>query len=541
MVNDSNSSRDFAKSFVGLMGLLFLFSCTFRTGERSLTGGHDPFRWEPARVILNQNKKFNIRLARIGDELFISSRDVARLYKFRRHWYRVSQRLSFEALDRQLEFWVGTSSVSLNGTIESLSHSPFLYRKDVYVPLSFLTGPKFSDFHAYHTSWISQSSYLVANLRPSVSSPRLYSYPDRTRVVFELAPWIEYRVWDQREGLLILSFPGGMVVSQESLEVEDGVIQKVLVRPNKRSVLVEFRLSADAAKPDIKLNASPRELVVEVFRKEENIDVRRQASKEDDDQKTYMAEKRKFPSWFSSGHGVQSPLELIVVDPGHGGHDSGAVGPNGTLEKNINLRFAKELAALLKREGRFKVLLTRKKDKFVPLAERTDFANKKKASLFISIHANASLSSKGHGFEVYFLSEKASDPHAAEVARRENAVVEMEGKPTEKRKILENLLWSLARNQFMNESSELSGLISRRIIKRVDIANRGVKQAGFYVLRGAQMPAILIETAFISNPEEEIRLNQKRFRSQVVDAIYSGVLDYERLKIGTSTAKAKKG
>jgi len=189
------------------------------------------------------------------------------------------------------------------------------------------------------------------------------------------------------------------------------------------------------------------------------------------------------------------------------------------------------LVDLLNAEGRFRVILTRSDDRFLTLQERSSIANKAKADLFISVHCNAALNAASNGFEIYFLSEKATDDEAAAVARRENAVIELEGLGGKARGKVEELLWALARNEHINESSTVAAHIARQADKRLGSLNRGVKQAGFYVLRGTAMPAVLVESAFITNPKEEGLLRSARYQQRIVDAVYAGLLDYEKRKI----------
>ena len=221
-------------------------------------------------------------------------------------------------------------------------------------------------------------------------------------------------------------------------------------------------------------------------------------------------------------------IRTVVIDPGHGGKDPGAIGPRGTEEKEIVLDVAKRLANLIKKRLQAKVILTRYDDTFVPLAVRTQIANEQKADLFISIHANASLSPKTKGFEVYFLSEKASDAEAEAVANMENSVIEME-EPSPKLNELTKILWSMTYNKFMNDSSLLCSLISKEVSSmRLGIENRKVKQAAFYVLRGTKMPAVLIELGFLSNKEEERKLRTRGFRKKITEAIYKGIFHYKK-------------
>jgi N-acetylmuramoyl-L-alanine amidase len=217
---------------------------------------------------------------------------------------------------------------------------------------------------------------------------------------------------------------------------------------------------------------------------------------------------------------------VIAIDAGHGGEDPGAVGPNGAKEKDINLSIVHRIKELLDKDDNFETVLTRKDDIFIPLAERTNIANENNADLFVSVHCNANFNRDVNGFEIYFLSEKATDSEAAATAALENAAIELEGKPTKKRAKLQEMLWSMTVNEYINDSSELCSFIASETPSRLKIPNRGVKQASFYVLRGAQMPAVLVESAFVSNYTEESKLNSNKFQTAVADSIYEGIVKY---------------
>jgi N-acetylmuramoyl-L-alanine amidase len=223
-------------------------------------------------------------------------------------------------------------------------------------------------------------------------------------------------------------------------------------------------------------------------------------------------------------------IKRIVIDPGHGGKDPGTVGIRGTEEKTINLLVAQALAQSLRDDGDYEVLLTRTDDTFIPLAERAALANRYNADLFISVHCNASLSPKLKGMEVYFLSERASDPHADAVARAENAPLALEGGSSRSQAKLQLLLRSLVKNVNINESSALGGMVDREVGQSLGENTLGVKQAAFYVLRGAEMPAVLIETGFLSNKSEEKDLLNPSFRQKLVSGIVEAIKDYDKRK-----------
>jgi N-acetylmuramoyl-L-alanine amidase len=220
----------------------------------------------------------------------------------------------------------------------------------------------------------------------------------------------------------------------------------------------------------------------------------------------------------------QEGIRVIVIDAGHGGKDPGAIGPNNVMEKTVTLQLAKELAARLGAELGVKVLLTRSDDRFLELRERTAFANRAGADLFISLHANASPSSHAYGLETYFLN-LAKNSQAAEVAAREN------GTSLEDVTNLEAILFDLMANAKINESSRLAAEVQQALVAGLrphfsHIKDLGVRQGPFHVLLGATMPSVLVEAAFISNSREEKRLKNHNYQKQVAAAIVKGIKNY---------------
>jgi len=218
----------------------------------------------------------------------------------------------------------------------------------------------------------------------------------------------------------------------------------------------------------------------------------------------------------------------IVVDPGHGGKDPGAV-RSRMREKDWNLAVGKELAALLKKGG-FEVKMTRDTDTFIALSERSKIANNFKADLFVSVHTNASKNRNAHGFQVYFRSEKATDKEAAEVAALENEAMQYEEVHYN---FVDALLQSLAKNEFVNESSKLAGYVRNAVYKQPGIGiavnqNSSVRQANFYVLKGVNSPAVLVEMGYISSSKDRARLSQKAVQKKMAQGIYNGIRNYAK-------------
>lgn len=220
-----------------------------------------------------------------------------------------------------------------------------------------------------------------------------------------------------------------------------------------------------------------------------------------------------------------SPL-TIVVDPGHGGAETGAVGQGGVQEKDVTLEIAKRLAAALPKALACRALLTRDSDVAISLDDRTSIANHEKADLFLSIHANSSRAATAQGAETYYLSLEASDKLAQEVANRENQsngnVPAPSGEGTGNPD-LDFILWDLAQSAHLKESAELAEAVQTELNAVSGVDNRGIKQAPFRVLVGATMPAVLVETAFISNPEEEKKLQSPEFQQGVAEAVTRAV------------------
>ncbi|HET7692531.1 MAG TPA: N-acetylmuramoyl-L-alanine amidase [Gemmatimonadota bacterium] len=215
----------------------------------------------------------------------------------------------------------------------------------------------------------------------------------------------------------------------------------------------------------------------------------------------------------------------IVLDAGHGGRDAGAIGPNGVREKEVTLAVVRRLADRLGGVPGVRVVLTRDRDEFVALGERTRIANREKADLFVSIHANSAENRTAEGFETYFLSA-AKTEDARRVARMENSAVRYENPSIDPESLgeLNFILWDLAQNEYLRESSTQAESVQEEIDRRLALRSRGVKQAGFFVLNGAFMPAILFEMAFISNPKEESLLDDPAFQNRIADGLAESLL-----------------
>jgi len=227
----------------------------------------------------------------------------------------------------------------------------------------------------------------------------------------------------------------------------------------------------------------------------------------------------------------------VVIDAGHGGKDPGGSRRKGLPEKSLNLAMAKDLESFLKSDGRFDVLMTRTSDVFLSLDKRSQTANNWQADVFISLHANANRHKRENGYEVYFMSENATDPWAAETAEFENSVRGMEEPQPESTAGF--LLHNLARNEYMNEAAHLAGMVAKGMDRKTPVKNDGVKQAAFYVLRGTYSPAILVEMGYMTNASDVKNLNNAKVRKQMAKGIYEGIVNYAKSR-GRIADKGKK-
>jgi N-acetylmuramoyl-L-alanine amidase len=224
----------------------------------------------------------------------------------------------------------------------------------------------------------------------------------------------------------------------------------------------------------------------------------------------------------------------VAVDPGHGGDDNGAKGKKGLREKDVALDLAETLRDQLQEAG-FEVFLTRQEDVLIPVWDRAKLANAAGADLFLSLHLNAAKARAAKGSEVYFLSQDAGDADAAEVAAMENNGT---GAPSGPDGVLTSILDDMAQKAFLQDSEKLAVAIQNQLNRLGGVKERGVKQAPFAVLRSAAMPAVLVETAFISNPKEEAKLKDPAFRARVAAAITQGIRRFFTAVGVTSKRKA---
>ena len=336
---------------------------------------------------------------------------------------------------------------------------------------------------------------------------------DMARVVFEASEPVPFRV-QQEAGRVSVSIPRDLLdVSLQSTRLAGGIVDSIQYlggRENRFAVELGPRFRSLKASEQ----ESPPRLVLELHGP------------------PLVAEKPAAAGGLGSAPAPapERPLDegvrTIVIDPGHGGPEVGARGPGGTLEKDVSLAIARKLRAELVNARGLTVFLTRDKDGELPLDERTATANNYKADLFVSIHANASRARGAKGSEVYFLSYQASDDESRRMAQAEGAAEPLARAANSSELAL--ILWDMAQAEHLSESSTLASRLQEELAVVTGSEGRGVKQAPFRVLVGAGMPAVLVEAAFISNPEEEKLLASDAYQSKIASALARGIERYRR-------------
>jgi N-acetylmuramoyl-L-alanine amidase len=402
------------------------------------------------------------------------------------------------------------SRLTLQGQPLVLDSAPRATAKGWLLPLDFLDKglPRLAPGSTVIRPVAATAKPPIKRVDMSVSFEELRyrSYPSFTRIVVEAGAGLSYlTVPGKTEVRVRLS---GLVVSAPQAEdIGDGLVKEVRLEPAGPDGVLKIVLEGPAGEVKTASLQDPFRVVVDVYRPKEG-----------------AATRGPRPA-----QGSVPPLKLIVLDAGHGGHDPGAKGPGGVLEKDVVLDVTRRAARMIEDGLGVKVVLTRSTDVFVPLRERTNFANKQRADLFVSIHANAHPRAVSEGVETYFLSSEATDNESRQIAAIENGVVQLETPQSrQKTDLLKSILWDMAQSEFQQESSFLAETVLDSMTQSLHLVNRGVKQAGFYVLGGAAMPAVLIEIGFLTNPKEEKKLASPEHREAIARAIYTSLAEYKR-------------
>jgi len=311
--------------------------------------------------------------------------------------------------------------------------------------------------------------------------------------------------------------------SKSPIAVDDGVLRQLRVGQFTADIVRMVIDLTTLSEHNAFLLADPYRLVIDI-QGQKNPEV---AASVDKSKKKTATTPEKGKQMAVSG------MRKIVLDPGHGGKDPGAIGAGGFAEKDIVLAVAKKLERKLKQEMGVEVILTRRDDRFIPLEDRTAIANAEAADLFVSLHMNASPNSEARGLETYYL-DNTNDEGSLRLAARENG--------TSRRNVsdLQFILSDMTQNMKLEDSITLAhhlqhSLVNGMSTRLADVKDLGVKKALFYVLVGARMPSVLVEMFFITNQTEGRAMSQETYQNAVVDALYDGILKYKENNLANKT------
>ncbi len=367
------------------------------------------------------------------------------------------------------------------------------------------------------TSWGAVSAHAQSPTALLLTGVRSWSAPVHTRIVIDLegpvAP-VAPDTGSGRELVVALPFPGLIPAPDLApvIAVGDSAVDSVWVTFDRSGARVRLTMAAGTRFHVFTLPAGedrPFRVVVDV--------IRISAELAENQRLADLARNKK-----------RDRIRIVAIDAGHGGEDVGARGTGPTFEKNITLAVARKLAAELARIPGVQPLLTRETDYFIPLRERYRIAERAKADLFISIHCNSSRRrGMGSGTEVFFLSLKgATDQADADLADLENAADVVGGVPPQAEDDVVSVLYEVKRNAMLERSQLLAETLLDHIAADRRVTSRGIKQAGFAVLKSVEFPSVLVETAFINNPREVVLLRDPEFQNNLAKQLATGVKTY---------------
>lgn len=441
---------------------------------------------------------------------FLRANDVARLFRATQFWNASARKVVLGVGRTRFVLTVDTRVVVIDGE-PVMMRTPARYDGGfVLVPLEFILEVA-SHYTPRAFLW-DDGTLHVRGLAYNVEEIDFATAQNRTTVTIKLAEPLLYHTDTNTSGLIRLKVYGGRVDTRLfTVRESHGLVEGVRAEQTERDAYIYFDIDPETRRLHIDRNEDIQGLVL-TLEKGDLPDI-----------PAPDFEGRTTVQIFDRSSTERRTLEIrrVCIDPGHGGKDHGKTGATGTREKDVNLALAMAIRDRLERELDLEVTLTREDDRLVALTRRTAIANETGADLLLSIHCNSWFSKRTGGFEAYFLAPARSESERA-LARYENAgggQVAAGGPSAD----IEFILWDLVQNEYINESSAFAEYIQKEMDERLGIRSRGVKQANFTVLQGAKMPAVLIETAFLSNPSEERMLMDDAFHRRVADGVVEAV------------------
>jgi len=472
---------------------------TIRAQELTVVYSNDPYSSD---VITTFHAK-NIN--------YLSINDFANLFSARTYFDKQNKKIIVYLQDKVLKITAFNPFIIIDQQVYQLPIETEYQNEEIYVPLKYFINiiNEVFPFRIIYNKWNKQleiitpelSNIIKINIEEKVNGTLIKISTTKDFVESELGlrtghGWIYVDLYGGKvdSSVLYAEYDKGLIANVVPSQLSDELCQ------------IGFRLRDDILEKQLMLQNSNEILV--------SIKTKKDLSKEITE--NLEREKKK---WL---------IDKIVIDPGHGGKDPGAIGQKyKTKEKDIVLSISRYLKEMLEEELDIEVLMTREDDRFLELDQRTEFANRNQAKLFISIHANSNPNRNVRGVSTYFLGPNNTDD-ARNVANIENSVIRLENTSKYADLSQENFILSaMAQNRFNTESQDLADIVQKEISQECNQPDLGIRQAGFYVLWGASMPNILVETAFISNLNEEKLLRSDSFQKKQARAIFRSIKKFK--------------
>ena len=408
---------------------------------------------------------------------------------------------------------------SVNGQLVSLGAPPIIYESTWFVPLNFLNDALAPIYH--ERLELRQTARLL--LVGDVSVPRISGrYRQRERLgqlSLEITPETAHVITEE-SGRIFIEFDSDAIEIIRYPQARGETIREITVSQSPPGLFLEVGssyASYNVASHLITNNSS--QLVIEF------VAVAPRTAPDSISSEPPSVHNSSSTFGDSPPPFEDSPaIRTIVIDAGHGGLDGGSKGANGTLEKDVTLNIARLLTETLERRLGVRVIQTRTRDTVVELDRRAAIANNNNADLFISLHANSSANPEPEGAEVFYLSIDEYGPEAQEIATRERQFLPVSGGGT---RDIDMTLWEMAQARHLDQSAVFAQLVEQELRRRVPMSPRAIQEAPFRVLVGANMPAVLIEMGFISNPDQEQAFLSENFQSSIVAAIVESVVTFQ--------------
>jgi N-acetylmuramoyl-L-alanine amidase len=443
-----------------------------------------------------------------GNIVYFSMSQLMKLTDGQLDWEDVGLSISGTTENHKMIFFINSPYFKTDGVIKNMTYPAKLKKGQLYLPaVTFL--PLYDDLRKEYVSWDKGSkSIRYDSDKYDITDASISGKANGILIEIFLKSQKEYEIFTSEGNWLNVSVPKTTVNKKQILTRKNKeLLYDMNVFQLDGSSQISFQLRKAPGKYTHRFVSDPNRIQISIIDTSASLPI-------------------------SSGPkkvGPDSLIDKVIIDAGHGGSDYGAVGLKSSKEKEFVLDIAKRLGKLIKKDGIFEAIFTREKDESVTLADRTNIANEKRGDIFVSIHANASVVRKARGFQIFFLAPAKNDSARA-AAQLENASFLAErntGKINEQDNI-DLILSDMIQTEFQSESAELASLIDKEMRKTIkETPDRGIDQAGFFVLNGAYMPSILVESAFITNRDDEKLLNNKDYRQKIAEAIYAGLLKFK--------------